>query len=361
LRSRVRILLEERERATLRAVEEVSALHQQLRVLREVLDLLPVGVVVRDKDGRDTLRNRVGASPTGDLHADAIVGRAVAEMLEDVSSSGASPADLQAKVETVELEGPPRRSVEVAVHRVGIDSVVAIVEDATERHRVDALRRDFVENVNHELRTPVGALGVLVEALEGETSPEIVQRLTERMSGEVQRARALIEDLLQLGRVERAEDVAHAPVDLAAVVGAAALAVQAVAERAAVELAVVVDEPLPRVLGDFDQLVSAVTNLLDNAVKYSPSSSSVEVVVTGDAGSVRVVVRDHGVGIPTKDLHRVFERFYRVDRARDRRTGGTGLGLAIVRHVAVNHGGDISVTSVEGDGSVFTLRLQAHA
>ena len=353
MRTRLRARLAEQERTTERATEELASLKAELRLLREVLDVLPIGVVVRDGEGRERFRNRRGMGPTGDLHADALVAGAVASLLDSSSSVGAR--------ETVELHGPPRRSVEVTVQRVGDDALVAVLEDATDRHRVDALRRDFVENVNHELRTPIGALGVLVEAMEGESDPDVVRRLTGRMAGEVQRARALIEDLLQLSSVERAVAPVHVPVDVADVVAAAVARVEAVAEQAGVrvERHPIAPGALPPVLGDADQLVSAVANLLDNAVKYSPSGSTVELTVTAaDDDVLSVVVRDHGVGIPAKDLDRVFERFYRVDRARDRRTGGTGLGLAIVRNVAVAHGGDVTVSSVEGEGSTFALRLK---
>ena len=353
MRTRLRARLEEQERTTERVTEELTTLRAELRLLREVLDVLPIGVVVRDGDGRERFRNRRGLGPTGDLHADALVAGAVASLLDSSGPAGAT--------ETVELHGPPRRSVEVSIERVGGDALVAVLEDATDRHRLDALRRDFVENVNHELRTPIGALGVLVEAMERESDPDVVRRLTGRMAGEVHRARALIEDLLQLSSVERAVAPVHVAVDLAGVVEAAAARVEAVAERAEVRLEVAPVAPgsLPPVLGDAEQLVSAVANLIDNAVKYSPSGSVVEVTVdVPDGDTVSVAVRDRGVGIPAKDLDRVFERFYRVDRARDRRTGGTGLGLAIVRNVAVSHGGDVSVSSVEGEGSTFTLRLK---
>ena len=331
-----------------RVAEELASSEDELRLLREVLDVLPIGVVVRDADGRERYRNRRGMGPTGDLHADALVAGAVASLL------GAS--DPEGTRETVELHGPPRRSVEVSVHPVGDGARVAVLEDATDRHRVDALRRDFVENVNHELRTPIGALGVLVEAMEGESDPEVVRRLAGRMAGEVHRAGDLIEDLLQLSSIERAATPDRAVVSLAEVVEAAVVRVAAAAERAEVRIEAGATDG--EVIGDAGQLVSAVANLLDNAVKYSPSGSDVEVSVEPDDAWWAVIVRDHGVGIPAKDLDRVFERFYRVDRARDRRTGGTGLGLAIVRNVAVSHGGEVSVSSVEGEGSTFTLRLQ---
>ena len=349
MRTRLRSRLEELERTGQRVAEERAELERELGLLREVLDVLPIGVVVRGIDGEDLFRNRRGLGPTGDLQADALVAGAVGSLLDSDRPEGAR--------ETVELHGPPRRAVVVSVERVGDAALVAVLEDASDRQRLEALRRDFVENVNHELRTPIGALGVLVEAMQGESDPDVVRRLTERMAGEVHRATALIEDLLELSSIEREHEPVHTTVDVGGVLEAAAVRVEAAAEQSGVQIDVSGPSVALSVLGDADQLVSAVANLLDNAIKYSPDGGVVRVDVHHDGAVVEVVVRDQGVGIPAKDLDRVFERFYRVDRARDRRTGGTGLGLAIVRNVAATHGGEASVSSIEGEGSVFTLRL----
>jgi two-component system, OmpR family, sensor histidine kinase SenX3 len=202
-------------------------------------------------------------------------------------------------------------------------------------------------------------MGVLSETLADEPDPEVMRRLASRITAEAERAGRLLDGLLDLSRIE-AGGAAGGTVDVAALVAAAVERVEPLADQLGVDL---VAPPAPAgltVAGDEGQLVSAVVNLLENAVKYSDERSPVEVRATTAGGWVDLVVQDHGIGIPTKDLERVFERFYRVDRARSRETGGTGLGLSIVRHVASNHGGDVLVESQEGLGSTFTLRLPAN-
>jgi len=350
MRTRRKERLEELERALRRAGAEADGLRREVRMLREALDALPVGVIARDERGAEVLRNARAKSPVGDMHVDALVGRQVAGLLD------AGPTEHGR--EAVEVTGPPSFSVEVTVDPLPSGGVVAVVEDVTERRRVDAIRRDFAVNVSHELRTPVGALAVLMEALEGETDQADTAKLMGRMAAEIARAQQLIEDLLDLSRIEAAAERPHQPVSSAEVVAAAVAREQAQSEKTGVgiETGPVADVRFP---GDFEELVYAVANLVDNAVKYSDEGSTVVVSAEARDGEVAFVVRDHGMGIPARDLDRVFERFFRVDRARDRRTGGSGLGLAIVRHVAANHGGEVSVASTEGVGSVFTLRVAA--
>jgi two-component system sensor histidine kinase SenX3 len=238
----------------------------------------------------------------------------------------------------------------------GSAGTIAVVEDVTERRQVDAVRRDFVANVSHELRTPVGALGVLAETLADERDPETIARLCRRISAESERAARLIEDLLDLSRIEAGGAAERREVLLADVVSASVERVMPAAERSGVRVTTDVDDAV-RLPADEWQLISALANLLDNAIKYSEAGSTVALRASVEDGTVVIDVRDEGVGIPTRDLERIFERFFRVDRARSRETGGTGLGLAIVRHVVVNHGGDVTVQSREGEGSTFTLRL----
>ena len=234
---------------------------------------------------------------------------------------------------------------------------MAVVEDVSERRRIDAIRRDFVANVSHELKTPVGALSLLAETLDGEDDPEIVARLSRRVATEAERLGRIIDDLLDLSRIEANERPSFRRVPIHLLLAEAAEPLRAVAE--AQEIKLDVDRPPPHltVPGDRRDLVSAVSNLIDNAVKYSERGSLVLVRAVADAETVSISVCDQGIGIPTRDLGRIFERFYRVDRARSRLTGGTGLGLSIVRHVAANHGGTVRVTSREGEGSTFTLVL----
>jgi two-component system sensor histidine kinase SenX3 len=347
VRARLRARLEEQERSAARCREEVAALQRDGARLREVLDALPLGVVVRDERGVEVLRNDKGVSPTQDIQADALIARVLDELL-----AAGGPGS-----RVVELHGPPARSVELSVRVLASGGVMATVEDASQRRRLDAVRRDFVDNVNHELRTPIGAIGVLLEALEGETDPEVVRRLLARMNAEVARADELLEDLLELGRIEGRAEPVRLPLELDALLAAAVDRVRPASERMGVRIEF---GPVADVIvhANRDELVSAVANLLDNAVKYSERGSSVDLSAAAAGEAVDIVVRDRGIGVPAKDLDRIFERFYRVDPARDRATGGSGLGLSIVRHVAVNHGGEVLVSSVEGEGSTFTLRLK---
>ncbi|MEJ7582659.1 MAG: ATP-binding protein, partial [Acidimicrobiales bacterium] len=232
-------------------------------------------------------------------------------------------------------------------------------EDVSERRRLEAVRRDFVANISHELKTPVGAIGLLAETLLAEDELEVTHRLAERVVTEAFRVGRTIDDLLALSRIEAGEAPVRESVQVAMAMAEAADRIRPGAEQQ--HIVIRIDEPSRRlsVIGDRRQLVSALYNLLDNAVKYSEAGSEVHLRARTDGRWVELAVEDHGLGIPPRDLERVFERFYRVDRARSRDTGGTGLGLAIVRHVVANHEGDVSVESHEGVGSTFTLRLPA--
>jgi two-component system sensor histidine kinase SenX3 len=220
------------------------------------------------------------------------------------------------------------------------------------------VRRDFVANVSHELKTPVGALSLLAEAvLSASDDPDAVRRFASRMQKEAHRLTNLVQDLIDLSRVQGDDPLAKAvPVDLGEVVASARERVAEVAQARSIELVAAGADGVA-VLGDLGQLTTAVGNLVENAVNYSPDRTKVVVSVRVEAELAEISVTDQGVGIPDQDLNRIFERFYRVDPARSRITGGTGLGLAIVKHIAATHGGDVSVWSVEGAGSTFTLRL----
>ena len=268
------------------------------------------------------------------------------------------------EIRQVELElprgplGQDTLAVSVRVAPLGAQLVLVLVEDRTEARRVDAVRRDFVANVSHELKTPVGALSLLAEAvLSASDDPDAVRRFASRMQKEAHRLTNLVQDLIDLSRVQGDDPLTKAvPVDLGEVVGAARERVVEVAEARQIELVAAGADGV-RVLGDRGQLTTAVGNLVENAVNYSPDRTKVVVSVRVEGELAEVSVTDQGVGIPDQDLNRIFERFYRVDPARSRITGGTGLGLAIVKHIAATHGGDVSVWSVEGAGSTFTLRL----
>ncbi len=322
--------------------------------LRAALDQVDDGVVICDGYGETVFRNSMAERHLG-ASADAILAeQAVGEALL-LALKGEYPE------RTLELVAPTQRRLDIRAFPVtGLghpDGAVAIVRDASDRHRLEAIRRDFVANVSHELKTPVGALSLLAETLDGEDDPEVVDRLAKRVAAEAERLGRIIDDLLDLSRIEANESPRQEMVPLTVIVGQAVELQRPAAATSGVRLEV---DDSPRHLavpGDRRDLVSAVSNLVDNAIKYSEQGSLVQVRVRSESDAVEIAVIDEGPGIPARDMERIFERFYRVDRARSRSTGGTGLGLSIVRHVAVNHSGSVRVDSREGEGSTFTLRL----
>jgi two-component system sensor histidine kinase SenX3 len=323
--------------------------------LSQTLEATPLGVVVTAGDGRVVFRNEAAVSLMGTRLSEALASQALAELLES-ARSGESTAKV------LDLHGPPRRTLTVWGVPMGDDGTAAvIIEDVSERKRLDAVRRDFVANVSHELKTPVGALGLLAETLASEDDFGVVKRLAERVQTEAFRVARIIEDLLSLSRLEAEEAPHHESTPVHAILAGAVDQIRPSASLRQVEIQVTEAPRRWCVIGDRRQLVSALFNLLENAVKYSDTGARVEVGATSDGRTVDLIVRDHGVGIPSRDLDRIFERFYRVDQGRGRDTGGTGLGLAIVRHVAHNHHGEVLVESREGEGSTFTLRIPAEA
>jgi len=325
---------------------------RELTRFRLAIEAIPDAVVVWDEGGNLILRNG-NSSDTGG--SSALVSAAVDETAREGTGD-------EARTRTVELRGPPPRALVITAiplrsngERFG---TVAVVDDVSERRQLEAVRRDFVANVSHELRTPIGALALLGEALAGELDTEVIARLAGRVMAEADRAGRMIEDLLDLSRIEADGLHERRPLSVDAVVSSAVERERPLAEMREVVVATAPGLSGLHIIGDETQLVSAVANLVDNAVKYSDAGSTVKVKMAVFASAwVDITVRDRGIGIPARDLERIFERFYRVDRARSRETGGTGLGLSIVRHVATNHGGEILVTSSEGSGSTFTLRL----
>ncbi|MFM8826197.1 MAG: sensor histidine kinase [Actinomycetota bacterium] len=318
--------------------------------LGHVLDAIPLGVVVIDRNGGDIARNATAAAFTGTRHADVLLNASVDRQLRLALEGKAS-------VEQVQLAGPPPTVVIVRAAPFQDGGALATVEDITERFLVDQVRTDFVANVSHELKTPVGAISVLAETLEGETDDELVVRLAGRMVAESQRMARTIDDLLELSRIEMGGDMLTAQVNMSEVVREAVDRAAALAARSGVEIDTRVLEGDTTVTGDHFQLVSAVGNLVENAVKYSDGKGAVTVSLIPLVSSVDVEVTDSGIGIPPASIDRIFERFYRVDKSRGRSTGGTGLGLSIVRRVITNHGGEVNVRSHEGEGSTFTVRL----
>jgi two-component system sensor histidine kinase SenX3 len=319
-------------------------------VLHSAADQLELGVVIAGTDGSIIFRNRAATMMNG-THVGVIVEDNFERALE-AARRGERVDDL------VELHGPPRVALQLVAEPMPDGSAVATFEDVSERRRIDVARTDFVANISHELKTPVGAIAVLAEALAGESDPDVVGRVAERMADEARRAVQTIDDLLELSRIESGPLLEEVVV-LDDVVTAAIARGRVVNESAGVTVTAFDSGGSVRLLADGRQLVAALGNLVENAVKYSDAGDAVQVRTRVDDEAIEVVVADQGIGIPARDLGRIFERFYRVDRARSRQTGGTGLGLSIVRHVASNHGGEVLVSSHEGEGSTFVLRLPA--
>jgi two-component system sensor histidine kinase SenX3 len=434
--------------------------------LRRSLDTLTQGVVLCDENGTVIYRNARANALMVSRHGDALAAQAVTELLEDAWHEGTAER-------TLDLYGPPRRTLQVRARQIDDGrrplGVIALIEDISERRRLEEIRRDFVANVSHELKTPIGALGLLAETLISEPDPEVAQRLASRIHNEAFRVSRIIDDLLDLSRIESEEAPPRVPVLVNLVMADAIERVRSTADQRGIEI--VLHEPSPpvAVLGERRQLVSAMHALLENAITYSYDNSKVVVsgtirratgeqaatarsnvdrlgsdlsggtepvtpdvseaapvestsaetnddgtppsgvpmvrlagaeeapavaetvwaatassstapgaldndpsAIGGDLGlprqdwrtadrdNVRLAVTDHGIGIPARDLDRIFERFYRVDHGRSRDTGGTGLGLSIVRHVANNHQGWVDVESREGEGSTFSLVLPLH-
>jgi two-component system sensor histidine kinase SenX3 len=318
----------------------------------DVLDEHPTGVVVAAAGGTIEFRNAAARAMSG-TH----VGVLLDESIEHhaVAARSGHPSD-----EVLEMYGPPRSVFVVAARPIPNGGAVVFVDDISERRRVERVRTDFAANISHELKTPVGAMLVLAETLEGETDPETIARMVHRIMSEADRASRTLDDLMELSMIELGGDYETDEVCVADVIRAAVERVTELAARGEIRISTPEHgSDSLAVEGDRRQLVSALGNLIENAVKYSEPGGVVQVRVDHDADAVEIGVVDRGVGIPQRDLDRVFERFYRVDRARSRATGGTGLGLSIVRHVAVRHGGEVTVSSTEGEGSTFTLRLPA--
>ncbi len=254
--------------------------------------------------------------------------------------------------------GTPPRHVTARVAPLGSQLVLALVEDRTRERRVESIRRDFVANVSHELKTPVGAIRLLSDAvLDAADDPEAVQRFATRMHAESERLSRLVQQIIELSRLQ-GDDPLDEPVavEVDVVLKRVLEASRTDAEAKHISLASSSDPDLV-ILGNREQVEVAVSNLVTNAVAYSPEGSTVSVSAKADDSMVQISVSDQGIGIPASEVDRIFERFYRVDPARHRSTGGTGLGLSIVKHVAASHGGDVKVWSVEGQGSTFTLSL----
>jgi signal transduction histidine kinase len=327
---------------------------------RRLLDLMDPAVVLVDVDDAVLLANPA-ARALGIVRGSRLLVPDLLQIVHSVRSGGSRRADVRLPGDLVGT-GPRV----VGVHGVRLRSgtaplpgpVALVLQDVTETRRTEAVRRDFVANVGHELKTPVGALALLAEAIEqAADDPEAVQRFAGRITHEADRLSRLVRELIDLSRLQGGGPQPEpAPVAVDGVIAEAVDRTRTAAKAKKLEIAVGGQSGLV-VRGVEGQLTTAVTNLLANAVAYSPGENRIAVAARARSGFAEIAVTDSGIGIPRTDRQRVFERFYRVDQSRASSTGGTGLGLAIVKHVASNHGGSVTVWSEEGLGSTFTLRI----
>ncbi len=326
--------------------------------LQAALDESTDAIVVVDRIGREIVRNAVARRFAGSRTGEVLVEDSLGELLQSALDGHTSERELQ-------LYGPPRQVLQLRVFPLRRDGevvgAVGFTRDISEARRVESVRRDFVANVSHELKTPIGALGLLAETMAATDDASVMRQLADRVVREADRLSRIVDDLLDLSTIEAQEAPTREPMPLRVLVAECADLVQAAAIAADVPLRIRPEPPDIQLVCDARQLRSAIVNLLDNAIKYSGRGDVVEVGATTDDQRVAIIVRDHGIGIPRRDLERIFERFYRVDRARSRESGGTGLGLSIVRHVAQAHGGEVAVDSREGEGSTFTLYIPCTA
>jgi two-component system sensor histidine kinase SenX3 len=332
-------------------VVPVAPVNDSLTVhpLASAMDALPIGVVVAVASAEHLVRNTIASAMTGIRHVDVLVDQAVESLLAQTFSSGNQERAL-------EVAGPPTRHFSIRTEMLSGGNAVAVIEDVTQRVLIDTVRTDFVANLSHELKTPIGGIAALGDTMTDETDPVVIQQLAERIVKESFRMSGIVDDLLSLSRIEFGKSEDWQPVAVSSVLREAVGQCQHMAQRHHVEISLDCENGA-FVFGDRSQLVSALSNLIENAVKYSEADKLVRIETKEDAETVAITVADQGIGIAPADQERIFERFFRVDRARSRSTGGTGLGLSIVRHVVDNHGGKISVQSEEGKGAIFTVSL----
>jgi two-component system sensor histidine kinase SenX3 len=321
----------------------------------QVLDALESAGIVVDPSN-NVIKTSPGARTMGLVVNQQLVHSELTELVGRVRRTGETLSE-----DIVLSRGPfgdASMRFRVRVARLGTRFVLLLAEDRTESFRLDEVRRDFVANISHELKTPIAAVGLLAEALShASDEPVQVRRFATRLTTESARLGRLTQEIIELSRLQ-AQDVLAEPEYLAIddIVAAAVDQNRVVAEMEQITI-VIGKKSKAQVYGDEQLLIVAIHNLVANAVHYSGEGSRVGVGVRRNQGVVEITVTDQGVGIPEVDLDRVFERFFRVDSSRSRHTGGTGLGLSIVKHVVQNHGGDIRVWSQSGSGSTFTIRL----
>lgn len=330
---------------------EVDAFEQ---VASQVVDVIATAGVVLDSQN-NVLRASPGAVQFGLVQNRRLVHSSLVRLCERARNQTG------AVVEEMLLESGLQREpvwVQARAARFGDKYMMLLVDDRTEAKKLEDTRRDFVANVSHELKTPIGAIGLLAEAIQGAgDDPEMIRKFSSSLIRENQRLASLVQELMQLSRVQSAAGLENAvEVDLSAVVSDAIDRNQVLAEKRNIKVQGSTSPSL-KILGDYEMLATAVKNLIENAIVYSEPGTQVGVGLKEVDGVAEISVTDSGIGIPESEQERIFERFYRVDPSRSRETGGTGLGLAIVKHIAANHGGQVKLFSQPGVGSTFTLRL----
>jgi signal transduction histidine kinase len=353
-------LLRARREPHAEAVQGSPGVSTEAALARRLLDLMDPAVVLLTADDAVLLANPA-ARALGIVRGTRLLVPSLLDLAHRVRRGGSGRADIGLPGE---MAGSGPRMV--GVHGVRLDGgpapapglVALVLQDVTETRRAEAVRRDFVANVGHELKTPVGALSLLAEAIEGAADdPEAVQRFAGRITHEADRLGRLVRELIDLSRLQGGEPLPElVTVDVDTVLAEALDRTRTAARAKELEIVIGGQSGLV-VRGVEAQLATAVTNLLANAVAYSEGENRIAVAARARSGFAEIAVTDSGIGIPRQDRQRVFERFYRVDQSRASSTGGTGLGLAIVKHVANNHGGTVTVWSEEGLGSTFTLRI----
>jgi two-component system, OmpR family, sensor histidine kinase SenX3 len=341
----------ERAEDLLRDSERTSREERQVQDL--ILGSMEEGVLLLDRRERTVFANAAAESHLGAVPADA--GALLPTDLQKAARrAGYTGAVVRVAVET----GTPSRWLRATAMPVGDDgSVLLVIRDVTEARRIDRVRRDFVANASHELKTPAAAIQAAAETIRSAASddPQAVPRFARQLELDAYRLSRIVADLLDLSRLETGSDLSER-LRLHTVVREEAQRFREAAAESGLTLTV--DAPdVPPVRGAARDLALLVRNLIDNAIRYTKAGGNVSVRVAAAEDHVQLTVSDEGVGIPSRDLPRVFERFYRVDRARSRDTGGTGLGLAIVKHVTENHGGTVRVTSELGRGTTFEVLL----
>jgi signal transduction histidine kinase len=339
------------------AVDHARTDEAERRRMDLVLSSMLEGVILFAPDGQ-----AVFANPAAERHL-GVVPRALTAVLPLAIQEVARRAAGLREEGTADAEvGSPSRWLRASAVPVGDDgSVLLVLRDVTESRRLEAIRRDFVANASHELKTPAASIQAAAETIQTASldDPGVIPRFAAQLQREAVRLSRIVGDLLDLSRLESGSELDEA-VAIDAVLRDEVERFEDAAAEAGVALAIEA-EVVPRVRGSARDLALLVRNLVDNAVRYTRSGGRVVVGLSASNGDVVLSVRDTGLGIPQRDLPRIFERFYRVDRARSRETGGTGLGLSIVRHIVENHGGRISVESELGRGTRFEVRLPAIA